>query len=128
MKKEKDFTSCCYVCKKTTQNFEVCQECKTMNSELKIEKQITLNNDKLNISHNINLPSDVYYDKIIILTNYSKLISKLIKDAKFYNKKEIFEDFTIYLYDKFLANQKVESLNDYLIISIPTYFLRKWKR
>ncbi|MDR1944664.1 MAG: hypothetical protein LBQ59_00850 [Candidatus Peribacteria bacterium] len=100
MKKERDFVSSCYVCKANTKNFEVCEECK----------------------------NKVFFDKIIVLTNYTKIISKLIKDAKFYNKKEIFEDFGEFLYEKFLLNQKVKFKEDYLIIPIPSHFLRKLKR
>jgi len=41
-----------------------------------------------------NCKKDVYYDKIIILSHYkNKTISKLIKDLKFYGKKDIAEDF-----------------------------------
>jgi predicted amidophosphoribosyltransferase len=100
MKKERDFISSCYVCKGKTQNFEICKKCK----------------DK------------VFYDKIIILTNYTNIISRLIKDAKFYNKKEIFNDFAHYLYKKFLLNNKVKFKEDYSIISVPSHFLRKLKR
>ncbi|MDR0772538.1 MAG: hypothetical protein LBF15_06095 [Candidatus Peribacteria bacterium] len=91
----------CYFCKKTTPNFNLCDDC----------------------------IQSYYFNKAIILTNYKdKLTSKLIKDAKFYNKKEIFEDFTTYLYDKFLLNHKIKFKDDYVIISIPSHFFRKLKR
>jgi predicted amidophosphoribosyltransferase len=88
------------VCKGVTKNFEICENCK----------------------------KEVFYDKIIILTNYTKTISKLIKDAKFYNKKEIFDDFSGFLYEKFLLNHKIKFKDDYIIISIPSYFWKKMKR
>jgi ComF family protein len=99
LKKERDFTSICYVCKATTKNFEICENCK----------------DK------------VFFYKIIVLTNYTKIISKLIKDAKFYNKKGIFEDFAYYLYEKFLKNHKIKFNDDYVIVSISSHFLKKLK-
>ncbi|MDD3145232.1 MAG: phosphoribosyltransferase family protein [Candidatus Gracilibacteria bacterium] len=95
---EVEFNTVCYVCKGKTKNFEVHDGCK----------------------------KDVYYDKVIILKHYkSKIISKLVKDAKFYNKKEIFEEFSDLVYDKFLLNNKIINLNDFVVISIPSYFTRK---
>jgi predicted amidophosphoribosyltransferase len=70
----------------------------------------------------------VSFDKIIVLTNYTKIVSKLIKDAKFYNKKEIFDDFAYYLYEKFLKNHKIKFSDDYVIVSVSSHFLRKLKR
>ena len=97
-KYEVEFNSACYICKWKTKNFEVHNWCK----------------------------KDVYYDKVIILKHYkSKIISKLVKDAKFYNKKEIFEEFSDLRYDKFLLNYKIIDLNDFVVISIPSYFIRK---
>ncbi|MDR2640928.1 MAG: hypothetical protein LBC61_06640 [Candidatus Peribacteria bacterium] len=103
MKMERDLPSECYFCKVSTKNFLVCEDC--------VKK------------------FEVYFDKAIILTNYnSKLISRLIKDAKFYNKKEIFEDFANYLYEKFLLNHKIKLKDDYIISSIPSHFFRLLKR
>jgi predicted amidophosphoribosyltransferase len=59
------FDEICYVCKKYNKDFEVHKRCK--------EK--------------------VFYDKIIIATHYrTSVIKKLIKDFKFYGKKDIVED------------------------------------
>ncbi|MDD3793267.1 MAG: phosphoribosyltransferase family protein [Candidatus Gracilibacteria bacterium] len=98
---EIDFNSVCYVCKGKTKNYEVHETCK----------------------------SDIYYNKVIILKHYkSKLISKIIKDAKFYNKKNLLEDISHYLYEKFIINEKMIRLEDYTIVSTPSHFLRRLKR
>lgn len=98
-----DFEEKCYVCKKFSKNFEVHENCKS-------EKKI-------------------FYDKILVLKHYKNpKIQKLIKDGKFYWKVEILEEFSYFMYEKFLENEKIENLEEYLIISIPSYFLRKWKR
>ena len=73
--------------------------------------------------------NNVFYDKIIILKHYKNpLIKKLIKDWKFYNKKEILEELAFFLFKKFLENENTKKFDEYLVISIPSYFLRKWKR
>ena len=64
LSKMSNFESICYICKGKTDNFE---------------------------AHN-NCLEYIYYDKIIILWHYKeKILSKLIKDLKFYkrNKKRI---------------------------------------
>jgi predicted amidophosphoribosyltransferase len=61
-----NFEPICYLCKGRSEYFNIHTNCK----------------------------NDVYYDKIIILSHYkNKIISKLIKDLKFYAKKDIAEDF-----------------------------------
>jgi len=61
-----NFEPICYVCKGRSDNFNVHKNC--------------LDN--------------IYYDKILVLSHYkNKHISKLIKDLKFYKKKDIAEDF-----------------------------------
>ncbi|MDP2395762.1 MAG: hypothetical protein Q8S84_08005 [bacterium] len=61
-----NFSPICYVCKDKSNNFEVHKNCQ----------------------------QDVYYDKIILLSHYKNIaISKLIKDLKFYQKRDISEDF-----------------------------------
>lgn len=95
---EIDYLDSCYVCKWITKNYKVHEVCK----------------------------NNIYYDKVIILKHYkSKLISKLIKDAKFYNKREILEEISFYLYDKLISNVKIIKTSDLLITSVPSYFLRK---
>lgn len=98
-----DFEEKCYVCKKYSKNSENHRNCQVLNN--------------------------VFYDKIIILKHYKNpLIKKLIKDWKFYNKKEILEELSFFLFKKFLESESVEKFDEYLVISIPSYFLRKWKR
>jgi predicted amidophosphoribosyltransferase len=68
-------------------------------------------------------------DQIIVLTHYkNSVIKKLIKDAKFYKKKDILEDFSFYLSKLLLKYQKNIKKSDQLLIPVPMYFLRKWKR
>jgi len=99
--REINFASVCYVCKWTTKNYNVHETCK----------------------------NDIYYDKVIILKHYkSSIISKLIKDAKFYNKKEILDEISYYLYDNFLINEKIIKKEDYIVSSTPSHFLRKLER
>lgn len=91
----------CFVCKRRSKSFDLCEDCK----------------------------KEVYYDKIIILNYYNDtLISKLIKQAKFYWKNSILEDLVPYLYDIFILNHKIINKEDYLITSIPLHFLKKIKR
>lgn len=92
------FENICYVCKASTRNFDVHEYCK---------------NDF------------VYYDKIIILTHYrNKFIKKLIEDAKFYSKKDVFEDISIYLWE--LLNENISLPKDeILLIPTPMFFFKK---
>ena len=101
-KKIYSFEEKCYVCKEYSKNFEIHSECKK---------------------------NDVFYDKILVLKHYkNNLIRKLIKDWKFYGRTEILQEFSFYMYEKFIENEKIKKLDDFLIISIPSYFLRKFKR
>jgi predicted amidophosphoribosyltransferase len=60
-----NFESLCYICKGKSDNFKIHDNCL----------------------------ENIYYDKIIILSHYKNdIISKLIKDLKFYGKKDIAED------------------------------------
>jgi competence protein ComFC len=95
------FDSICYVCKWKSSYFNV---------------------------HN-NCLWDVYYDKIIVLSHYrEKTISKLIKDLKFYHKKDIVEDFWVYLSDLFIENEIYKNTEDYFILYPPMWFFKKLKR
>ena len=72
--------------------------------------------------------NNFYLDKIIILTHYRHfIIKKLIKDAKFYHKKDILDDFSTYLWDLILKYIDIEK-SDLIFITPPMYFLKKLKR
>ena len=95
------FDSICYVCKWKTDNFEIHKECS----------------------------QDVFYDKIIVLSHYkNKIIKKLIKDFKFYSKKDIWEDFWFYLRELFFNTEVYKDYSDYIIIYTPMSFFKKIKR
>lgn len=96
-----NFENICYVCKAKSRNFEVHDYCE---------------NDF------------IYYDKIIILTHYkNKIIKKLIKDAKFYHKKDILEDFSIYIWELLFENIK-EQKDEIVLIPTPMYFFKRLSR
>ena len=101
LSKMSNFEPICYVCKGRSDNFNVHEKCKI----------------------------DVYYDKIIILSHYkNKIISKLIKDLKFYSKKDIAEDFWNYLSEIFFENEIYKNTDDYIIIFPRMWFFKKLKR
>ena len=80
------FEPICPVCKQTSRDFEVHFYCR---------------NDY------------VYYDKVIILTHYkNKVIKHLIKDAKFYQRKDILEDLSLYLRNTLFhhIDEKIEDI------------------
>lgn len=81
--------------------------------------------------HNNCKKNEIYYDKMIILNHYSnKIIKKLILDSKFNNKKDIIDDFSIYLWKHLLKNiwDLDYSKKEFLLISVPMFFLKKYKR
>lgn len=101
MSKISTLKSYCYLCKKESNYFEV---------------------------HN-NCQKSVYFDKLIINNHYNKtIIKKLIKDSKFYGKKDILEDFAFYLKDKLIENENIYTKENYIIIPVPMNFFRKLKR
>ena len=92
----------CYICKRYSYNFEIHEKCKKRN---------------------------IYYDKIIVLCHYKiPTIKKLIKDSKFYGKKDILDDFSKYLSEILLKNEKNISKEEYLIVSTPMFWLRRMIR
>lgn len=95
------FQSICPLCKQITRDFEVHFYCK--------KSQFSL-------------------DKVIILTHYNnKTIKKLIKDAKFYGKKDILEDMSFYLWEKLFLHIE-EKKEDIILIPTPMYFWKKLMR
>jgi len=100
LSKMSNFRPYCYVCKDFSVNYKVHDNCQ----------------------------KDAYYNRILVLSHYkNKEISKLIKDAKFYSKKDIFEDFWEYLSNLLLKNiwDFEFSKSDFILIPVPMYFLRK---
>lgn len=92
------FEPICPVCKQSSRDFEVHFYCR---------------NDY------------VYYDKVIILTHYkNKVIKHLIKDAKFYQRKDILEDLSLYLWNT-LFHHIDEKIDDIIFIATPMYFWKK---
>ncbi len=99
------FDEICYVCKKYSKNFEVHKNCK----------------------------KGIFYDKTIILTHYKiKVIKKLVKDFKFYNRKDIAEDFWELLIEKMIKYMPDElkhfKKQDFIVLTTPMNFFRKLKR
>ena len=92
-----NFSDICYVCKKKSKYFSVHNECK----------------------------KGIFYDNLIILTHYkNNTISKLIKDLKFYNRKDILEDFWKYLWEILLKNI-FDKKENFVIIPIPMNLFKK---
>lgn len=105
----------CEECLSKMSNFEpICYCCKGKSDYFDIHK---------------NCKKDVYYDKIIVLSHYkNKTISKLIKDLKFYGKKDIAEDFWNYLSELFFENEIYKNTDNYILIFPPMSFIKKLKR
>ncbi len=101
LSKMSNFEPICYICKWRSDKFEIHNNCK----------------------------KNVYYDNIIILSHYkNKIISKLIKDLKFYSKKDIAEDFWYYLSELFFENEIYKNTDNYIIIYPSMWFFKKLKR
>lgn len=95
------FESICPICKQSSKDFEIHFYCKN---------------------------EFVFYDKIIILTHYQNItIQKLIKDAKFYHRKDILEDLSFYLWNKLFSHID-ENKENLVLISTPMYFWKKLSR
>ena len=100
-----NFDEICYICKNYSENYKIHENCK----------------------------KSVYFDNILILTHYkNKVIKKLIKDSKFHYKKDILEDFSIYLWELLTKHINSEywviKIEDFIIIPTPMYFLKKFTR
>lgn len=96
-----NFESQCYVCKNPSKDFEIHSDCQEW----------------------------LDYTKVILLTHYKNpVIKKLITDAKFYKKKDVFEDFWKYLTKLLIKYEKDVKKENTIIVPIPIHFFRKWKR
>jgi competence protein ComFC len=100
-KKLDNFEPICYVCKNPSKNFEIHTDCLDW----------------------------LYFQKVIILTHYkNEIIKRLITDAKFYKRKDIFEDFWNYLTKLLIKYEKNVNKNNTIIVPIPIHFFKKLKR
>lgn len=92
-----EWTFLCETCKEKINTYSpFCFVCSEVSNNYKIHKSC---NNKENF----------LLDRVIVFTHYkNKEISKLIKDAKYYLKRDIFEDFAIYLADLLKNNIKLE--------------------
>lgn len=107
-----------YLCKKCVQEigfFEsICPYCKQISRDFETHFYCKREHFSLN--------------KVIILTHYkNKTVQKLIKDAKFYGKKDILEDISFYLWEKLFLHIQ-ERKEDIILIPIPMYFWKKLRR
>lgn len=100
-KKEQNHREICFVCKKNSLKFNLCQECR----------------------------KKVYYDKVIICKYYNNTLTwQLIKEAKFFWKREILIELWEYIKEIFFKNYNIFDKKDYIITFIPSHWLRKIKR
>jgi len=68
-------------------------------------------------------------EKVIVLTHYrDSVIAKCIKEAKYYKKKGILEDFIFSLKEKLLISENIQKKEDFIITAPPMHILKKWKR
>lgn len=107
-----------YLCKKCVQEigfFEsICPYCKQISRDFE--------------THFYCKRKHFYLDKIIIFTHYKNtIIKKLIKDAKFYGKKDILEDISFYLWEKLFLHIQ-EKKQEVILVSTPMYFWKKFSR
>ena len=89
----------CYVCKHSSSHFTIHDHCRR------------------------------YLDvqSLIVLFPYQK-IQKLIKDSKYYAKKDILQDVWDYAWKVLLEKLEIRNSSDYIILPIPMNFWRKSKR
>jgi ComF family protein len=100
-----NFDEICYICKSHSENYIIHEKCK----------------------------KSIYFDNILVLSHYkNNVIKKLVKDSKFHHKKDILEDFSIYLWElltKYISNEYwIINIEDFVIIPTPMYFLKKFTR
>ncbi len=117
----------CYNCKKKSSYLcldcvfkiwyhkEICPVCKTYSKDFLV--------------HSYCENQKKYYDQVIILFNYNnQVIQKLIKDLKYYNRKDISQDIAYYLKEKLYLHNKNIDISKTIIIFPPSYFLKKFIR
>lgn len=95
------FEPICYVCKKYSKSFKIHESCK----------------------------NGIFFDNLLVLYHYkNQIIKKLIIDAKFYSKKDIFIDFWLLLSNKLKGNINLQKEEEYIIVATPLHFFKKLKR
>lgn len=97
-----NFQDICYICKEKSYKYKIHENCK----------------------------KNIYYDNLIILTHYKNIvIKKLIRDFKFYWKKDICDDFVELMYYKLLkTNLWMLNNKNIIVTNIPINFFKKLKR
>lgn len=91
----------CYVCKKSSPNFEIHSNCK----------------------------KEIYLDTLVVPYHYKEtLIKKSITDGKFYKKQEVFEELGRYIAPIVRTTLQKTDLKNSIIIPIPLHLFRSWKR
>lgn len=91
----------CYVCKRPTSHYIVCNLCQ----------------------------KSVYYSSVMVLFHYrDTLIQRMIKDFKFYSKKDIGIDLWLYMSELFFENEIYKNPQDYVIIYPPLDIIKRLKR
>lgn len=99
LSKMSNFEPICYVCKRENNSFHIHEKCQKW----------------------------IYYDQMIVVTHYkNKSISKLIKHAKFYGKKDILSDIWYFLSDNLSQNYNINEAD--IIAGIPMNFWKRLKR
>jgi len=99
-KKIKKYKPLCFVCKQESEKYKIHKKCKNNN---------------------------IYYDKIIIKYHYDwYYISKMVKDWKFYQKKDVMREFWEQLWE--VLEQNYFNSWNFILIPTPLHFLRYFKR
>jgi len=120
------FSWFCYICKKKSENFSIHKKCLIENKLLSWKNF----NDK-----------KIYLDKVIVMAHYkNEVIKKMIRDFKFYWKKEVWEELWKHLWKFVKKNKIINSLStegfsplrkieyDILVIPVPLHFFKRIKR
>ena len=131
--KQDNFDPFCYICKRRSKNFEIHKKCLIENKLLNWKN---FNNSK------------IYLDRVIVMTHYKNdVIKKLIRDFKFFWKKDIWEEFWEKLWKFVKNNEIINSLStegfypqgarrsplkiseqNFIILPVPLHFFKKIKR
>jgi len=122
----------CYICKKKSENFSIHKKC--------------LIENKLLYWKNFN-DKKIYLDKVIVMAYYkNEVIKKMIRDFKFYWKKEVWEELWKYLWNFVKKNEIINSFStegfspfedsesssewqsNFMVLPVPLHFFKKIKR